>query len=158
MPYYFAYGSNMDVDDFNKWCRCREKPSPEWKLIEVAWLENYELAFNYYSRSRRGGAANLMEKAGSSVYGLLFKVSDDELGIIAEKEGHPSYYEEVEVEVRSGKGTPTKAKSYKVIKEREEDQHQLPTEEYMQLIIRNGRKHGFPAAYLSFLESIAVKS
>ena len=52
MLYYFAYGSNMDKNDFKKWCNNNNKPLPKWECIGVASLENYEINFNYYSYSR----------------------------------------------------------------------------------------------------------
>jgi len=75
MTYYFAYGSNMDENDFEKWCagNNRQKkiyPMPKFNNKCPAELKGYRLDFNYRSDSRNGGAANIMKSDGYSVYVL----------------------------------------------------------------------------------------
>lgn len=53
--YYFAYGSNMDEKDLRDWCEKKQRPFPEWQFLGVARLDNYRLAFNYYSKGRKSG-------------------------------------------------------------------------------------------------------
>ncbi len=73
MPYYFAYGSNLDKKDFKKWCNKNNKPLPKWECIGMASLENYKITFNYYSHSRRAGAANIIEKKRSfSIWSAIY--------------------------------------------------------------------------------------
>ena len=61
MVLYLAYGSNMDQKDLDKWCN-------EWgyekiKLLsgKKAVLKGFRLAFNYRSKNRKGGVANIMD-------------------------------------------------------------------------------------------------
>ena len=151
--YYFAYGSNMDEKDLNKWCKKNKRSYPAWKLLGIAHLENYELTFNYYSIGRKGGAANLMEVPDSKVYGLLYEIeNEDDLETIRCKEGYPKYYEEILVTVKCPGENIRNVKTYKVVKEKEKSKHQKPTTNYLELIVKNARINCFPAEYIQCLE------
>ncbi|MFC1799390.1 gamma-glutamylcyclotransferase family protein [Candidatus Eisenbacteria bacterium] len=156
--YYFAYGSNMDENDLKQWCENNRRSFPDWKLLGNACLENYELSFNYYARGRHGGAANLMELSGRRVYGLLFEMSEDEgRATIRKKEGYPDQYEEILVTVECDGRRVDGVTTYKVAKQKEQPDHQRPTAYYMDLILKNARKYGFPAEYIQFLERIETQ-
>jgi cation transport regulator ChaC len=156
MPYYFAYGSNLDKNDLKKKYEEKKLPIPDWKLIGMASLENYEITFNYYSCTRGAGAANIIEKKGSVVYGFLFKVSDEELEFLRIKEGCPDSYEEIKVDVKSGMKVYSNVITYKVTKNKELDHHVPPSKSYLQLIIENGKNYGFPEDYLNYLEGFVA--
>ena len=49
---YFGYGSNLDKDDWTKWCEARGKDPSGLEEIGPAWLDEYQLVFDYYSKSR----------------------------------------------------------------------------------------------------------
>jgi len=156
--YYFAYGSNMDEDDLRKWCESEKRPFPDWKLLGDACLENYQLFFNYYASRRHGGAANLMELPDHKVYGLLFEISEDEdLVTIRKKEGYPDHYEEILVTVEWEGKNIDGVTTYKVAKKNEKPAHQKPTAYYMDLILKNARKHGFPVEYVQSLEILETQ-
>ena len=122
----------------------------------MASLENYEITFNYYSCSRGAGAANVMKKRGPLVYGLLYMVNKEEFDVIRKKEGHPYCYEEIKVDVKNGMKVYSNVITYKIIKSEEKDHHQPPSKSYIQLIIENGKKHGFPENYLNYLEGFVT--
>lgn len=69
MHQYFAYGSNMDKEDLDKWCEKKNYPIITPKSIVPAKLVGYRLVFNYSSSIRNCGAANIMEeyKGGSGL-------------------------------------------------------------------------------------------
>jgi len=155
---YFGYGSNMDETDLKKWCETNKRPYPEWTLLGIACLEDHELSFNYLSRSRNGGAANLMELPGQKVYGLLFEMDkDDDLTTIRKKEGYPDHYGEILVTVECEGERIGDVTTYKVMKAKEKPGHQKPTAYYMDLILRSARKYRFPAEYIQFLETIETQ-
>ena len=65
---YFGYGSNLDYEDWTKWCNDRDENPSGLKEIGPAWLDGYQLIFDYYSSSRGCGAANLIkDSSGNSV-------------------------------------------------------------------------------------------
>ncbi len=158
MNKYFAYGSNMDRDDLNKWCSQRGIPLIKSQGELPAKLPHYRLAFNCFSRTRSGGVANIMKSAEDSVYGLLLDVEENDLDAIRKKEGCPHCYQEIHVDVETFDGTTIRdVTTYKVIKRREAPEHQPPTREYLQLVIRNAERYGFPLGYIEYLKSIATR-
>ena len=156
---YFAYGSNMDKDDLDKWCIDHNHPIIEFLDVEPARLYGYKLCFNYFSKSRKAGAANLMITSKEYfVDGLLIKLNDDAKKIIRKKENYPYSYNEYPITVETFKGELIKnALTYKVIKSREEKEHKPPTKYYMNLIIKNAKKYGFHLDYIKYLESLETK-
>jgi len=156
--YYFAYGSNMDENDLKNWCEKMERSFPKWTLLGTACLNGYKLSFNYYSKVRKGGAANIMEFSDSKVYGLLFEINNKyDIETIRKKEGYPKCYGEIEITVKHKDKNIVNVKTYKVLREKELLYHQKPTEYYMNLILKNARIHGFPYKYIRYLESIRTK-
>ena len=135
--YYFAYGSNMDKEDLDKWCEENGYQKIKFLSVLPAKLKGYKLTFNYFSIRRKGGAANIMESEGNCVYGLLIELTKHDLKTIRAKEGYPNIY--------------------KVVKHCEKIKHQPPTKYYMQLIIKNARRYNLPDNYIDFLESIETR-
>lgn len=159
MPLYFAYGSNMDIDDLSRWCAEKSHPLPVLLNTQPAILKGYRLDFNYYSGSRKSGAANIMPSASNSVYGLVSEVTEDSLAIISKKEGAPSYYEKITVTLESFTGTPLHdVVTFKAAKAREKSSFQPPSRYYLDLILDNARRHEFPSHYIKELELFPCKT
>ncbi len=161
MILYFAYGSNMDEDDFNK--RCQEKG---WRAVkfqnrQAVRLNGYRLTFNYRSEYWKAGAANIMESEKDCVYGLLVELEDIDLGTLRKKEGYQedcsdcSYNEVcVTVERLCDRKVVPYVKTYKVSKSREMRDYQPPMKHYLNdLIIKNAEKYRFPVEYIEHLRS-----
>lgn len=156
---YFAYGSNMDVDDLWMWCDRNRRPRVKYMKVLQASLEGYELCFNYYSHGRQGGAANIMPRRGKAVVGLLVEIGSDALTSIRLKEDWPETYDEIEVTVKTTENrTFEGVKTYRVVEAKQKSNHQPPTGYYLGLIIKNARRHGFPEAYIAYLESLETKA
>jgi len=155
---YFAYGSNMDKDDLDKWCKDKGLPEIKFPSISPAKLKDYKLSFNYFSTTRGGGAANIMESKDDCVYGLLIELTGKDLETIRKKEGYPYYYDEICIDVEKfDKTVARNVKTYKVVKVEETSGHQPPTRYYIELIIKNAKKYNFPKEYIKFLESVKTK-
>ncbi|EHQ07082.1 gamma-glutamylcyclotransferase family protein [Leptonema illini] len=151
--YYFAYGSNMDMADLSRWCKDKGHDLSSFCLhkLGIAYLEDFKLAFNYYSTLRKAGAANIMPSKGNRVYGLLFEVDEKTRDqILRPKEGHPKHYLEMECKVIFN-DSPVEAITYKVVLNKEKSGHQHPTKEYLNLIVSNGCENGFPKDYMTQL-------
>lgn len=157
--YYFAYGSNMDKDDLDRWCKEHGYGSIKFTDVIPSKLLGYRLVFNYFSSSRRAGAANIMESKGSVVYGLLIELDENNKEIIREKEGYRyHYYNEIKVNIETLDGnTFSDVFTYKVFKEKESDSFQPPKKEYLELIKRAAEKYNFPDEYRKFLKDIKTK-
>src|SRR4029077_8261611 len=101
--HYFAYGSNMNDEDLARWCNEKSKPVVNLRTPKVAVLQDYDLAWNYFSNTRKGGVANIMPERGSHVEGVLFELSETDLEVIAQKEGRDTYKRiTVSVSLREG--------------------------------------------------------
>lgn len=125
--YYFAYGSNMDKDDLDEWCKIKVYKPIQFRNACPAKLKRYKLIFNYFSKGRNGGAANIIftGKKNDIVYGLLLEINGYERKILRRKEGYPKYYDEIIVKVEKLNGIPIKkVYTYKVLKMHETAGHQ----------------------------------
>ncbi len=114
MQFYFAYGSNLDFDDWSLWCS-KKNANPEG-LVEYkrAFLPGFTVQYSHYSSGREGGAANLYPVANNLVgtYGALFQIDENCLELLDSKEGHPSHYQRINVEVLDDNGKAVDAITY----------------------------------------------
>lgn len=153
---YFTYGSNMSKYDLDRWCI--EKGYKEIKIYSKlkAVLHGYELSFNYYSTSRKAGAANIMENPIEYVIGLLYELDHEGFIKIAEKEGSPNYYSEIKIKIKVDGEQLDNISTFKVIKAREKSTFQRPTKHYMSLIISAAEENNFDKAYIDKLKSVST--
>ncbi|HJL97136.1 MAG TPA: gamma-glutamylcyclotransferase [Candidatus Poseidoniaceae archaeon] len=143
---YFGYGSNLDWDDWKSWC---EKKNLRFEgLVEVSpcWLPNYSMKFHYYSGSREGGAADVVETGrGHAVPGVLFRMDDATLKAMDRKEGIKfEAYERRKVQVILPNGTFVDALTYCVTEKRKENRFIQPTTMYSNLILNGLKKRKLP--------------
>jgi gamma-glutamylcyclotransferase (GGCT)/AIG2-like uncharacterized protein YtfP len=137
--FYFAYGSNLDPQDWERFCWERGFDPSCLNPVQPAVLPDFELVFDYYSRSRRGGALNLRPRVGQMVEGLLFRVTPEGRQALDRKEGHPNYYERFETVALLPDGSAVPVRTYRARADRAGTFHK-PTTEYLQ-ICRRGRAH-----------------
>ena len=64
--YYFAYGSNMNLEQMKYRC-------PAAEVVENVRLEDYRLAFR--GRAPGNGVATVLPEKGSCVEGVLWKIT-----------------------------------------------------------------------------------
>jgi len=76
MAVYFAYGSNLDRDNWAQFCAGVNADPDCMKPLGPALLPDCELVFNYRSVLRSGGALNIRERKGHFVHGALFEVTE----------------------------------------------------------------------------------
>lgn len=78
---YFAYGSNMDFIQMKERC-------PSARFVGVAMLRDYRLAFTRKSLKRNFGVADAVADAGHSIWGVVYKVDDRDIGGLDSSEGY----------------------------------------------------------------------
>ena len=135
--YHFGYGSNLDLNDWKKWCDVRGRKSDEMQVEPgIFFLPDYELDFHYKSGSRGGGALDVVERPGHVVAGKLFKVTGDGWGSLDAKEGAPNYYRQEKVVVLSENGEQRTAITYVVTQAKDEKKHVPPAPGYIEIVER----------------------
>jgi gamma-glutamylcyclotransferase (GGCT)/AIG2-like uncharacterized protein YtfP len=82
--YYFAYGMNTHLGQMAQRC-------PTAEVVGVAELQDYALEFSCH--------CNVVPAPGSSVPGLLWTITDQDLEALDWTEGYPNYYDRVRVPV-----------------------------------------------------------
>ena len=131
MMHYFAYGSNMNWDDLDKWCGEHDySPIHPGSNVERGVIKDYRLIFNHWSRSRNGGSLNIVRSAGNEVCGVLFTLEDEDFQKIKEKEGLA--YKQYPVNVILANGRVVGAKTFKA-----KDGRKLfpPTDKYLEIVL-----------------------
>lgn len=139
---YFAYGS----------CMCRpsfRETVPRYELIGAARLEGHRLAFTYKSIARGGGVADVVPDPAHSVWGVLFRVPQEYLARLDEREGaHLGLYERTWLAVEFEGSVLEPVLTYTVVNK---EPHDLsPTPEYAGLIF-DGARGLVPPHYSAWL-------
>ena len=147
---YFGYGSNLDWSDWKSWCE-QKHLSPEG-LVEKTpcWLPDYTMKFHYYSHSRDGGAADIIENGkGHAVPGVLFTMDENASKVMDKKEGvGAGIYARKAVRVAIPNGTLVEAMTYCVTPERRENRFVQPTNRYVQSLEKGLLKRNLPIGEL----------
>lgn len=112
---YFAYGSNLSLRDFERWCAERGHARGLMTPVEPVFLPHATLVFRYHSAPRGGGALDVRPCPGSLVPGMLFEVTDPGWDALDVKEGVAAgCYRRIEVRVRAVGGAEHNAVTYTV--------------------------------------------
>jgi gamma-glutamylcyclotransferase (GGCT)/AIG2-like uncharacterized protein YtfP len=117
MDRYFAYGSNLNLSDLEKWCQRIGRPFALSGKATAALLPDHETVFDYLSESRRGGVLDLRPAVGKVVPGALFDVVDEDLKTLDLKEGVPLIYRRARKRVLLPDGREVEAAAYEVAPE-----------------------------------------
>ena len=130
---YFAYGSNLCVQQMARRCPDATDPRPA-TLVDHDWLINER------------GVATVEPSAGSKVHGVLWSVSDHDLATLDSAEGVPVRYRRDRLTVHTAEG-PSPAWVY--IDHRVEPGPPRPG--YLERIIDGALHHGLPQRWIDFL-------
>ena len=130
--YYFAYASNLSR-------RQMAERAPEAKPLSAATLPNYKLVFSGWSRFWRGGTANIQASHGDKVLGGLYEITEHGLSLLDAKEGYPTEYRHISVNVFPDTGKPVEAVTF--IRPRQLEASK-PSPEYLAVIKQGYRDWG----------------
>lgn len=146
--FYFAYGSNMCEAQMFKRC-------PSARFVGIAALRDRELAFTRRSKNRQCGVADAIEAPGHLLWGVVYEVSDVDIGSLDLSEGYRldraanSYWRrECVVFLGNDEREPRKVSTY--FAERQPSPPK-PNQAYKDLIVGGARKWGLPAEYVALL-------
>lgn len=141
--WYFAYASNM----YRAQMKQRAGDPAEER---VAQLDNYELNFNKIARGGVG-TANLVPADGRMVWGVLYRLTEQQLRALDRFEGVPEHYRRSEVSVVDGQGNKIAAQVYLARKVRK---GLKPDRSYLQRIVQGAEEHNLPQDYIEELKKI----
>ena len=100
---YFAYGSNINLEQMAQRC-------PDAEVVGPVVLEDYELLFR---GNRAGcGVATIEPLPGSQVHGLLWKLTPECERSLDFYEGYPRLYGKDDVTVRASDGQELSVMAY----------------------------------------------
>ncbi|RWZ60342.1 gamma-glutamylcyclotransferase [Halobacillus fulvus] len=142
--YYFAYGSCMDLERIQK-----QGAGPLFTEIKGRGvLENYQLGFGMMMED--GGRADIVEKDGSKVEGVLYRVGEGAVDYLYEREGVTTGNYRPTIVFPHLQGKQIKALSFTVLNKREDS---APPLHYAREIHRGGSTY-LSKSYLTELEKI----
>ena len=141
---YFAYGSNM----LTAWLQLRCKSA---RATGVASVTGFRLAFSKRSKDNSGKAMLVAsDDPETSVYGVLYDIDGDEIGVLDRAEGRGNGYERVEdFEVRF-EGNAVCVTTYLADKTFI-DAALKPYDWYLRLAVEGAEQHGLPGNYIDGL-------
>ena len=123
---YFTYGSNMSVSRIIK-----RGINPYSGNTGI--LNGWELKFNKKASAGDWAFANIMKNKESSVEGIVFEITEEELNLLDKFEGAPNHYKREKVNVLS-KGELVECITY-IAQSKHIKEGLLPTEEYIGFLI-----------------------
>ena len=140
---YFAYGSNLDDQNWLLWCERKGYDPASLEPLGPAWLPDHELVFHYRSRLRSGGALDIRPRLGTAIPGALFRLHDWK-GLDAKEGVSGGYYERARVIALTADGRAHAATTYRVCAARVGD-FVAPGPEYREMVIRGLSRFGHSA-------------
>lgn len=145
---YFAYGSNLDAENWAQFCARYDADPASMKPIGPAVLPDFELVFNYRSVLRTGGALNIRQNKGHFVHGALFEVTDTGWEVLDIKESVAAgcYTRIAHMAITRGGGT-VPVTTYQVTPQRQEG-FVPPSKEYARIVARGLKAFGLPSTQL----------
>ena len=134
---YFAYGSNINLDQMAQRC-------PDAQVVGPVTLENYELLF--HGNLRGAGVATIAPREGSTVHGLLWNITPECERSLDYYEGYPHLYGKEPVTVHGHDGQEHTVMAYVMTELCKEPS--IPSFYYYNGILEGYRQNGLPTASL----------
>lgn len=141
--FLFAYGALMTPRRMRRRC-------PGAAVLGPTRLPDYQLAFSRYSRSEKGGVADILPSPGAEVWGVLYDLDDACLPSLDEYEEVPRAYRRETVRVVDGAGGGHEAFVYVANKTGEF----APSRQYLAALADGARTHGLPEEYVRAIEQV----
>ncbi len=145
MFYYFGYGSNLNLTSLRA-----KGVAPH--SSEPATLHGWRLLFNVHHWFRHeGGVGNIhpSESPGDHVQGLVHLCEDEHLPLLDAVESYGVGYDRIEVEAQTTDG-PRRALTYVGLPSYLDDRC-LPTQRYLNILVKGAVSAGLDPAYIEKL-------
>ena len=155
--FYFAYGSNLDPDQMLLRC-------PDHVVVGLAELRDHRLVFPLTSHDWGGGVASVGVAHGSTVWGMVYDLSEADLAALDGYEHfvgpgnqHNLYdRESASVQlVRADDGSFARRLRAWIYVARQANPSP-PSRRYLDAVLREARHHRLPEEYVARLAATAV--
>ena len=142
---YFSYGSFLDLENL-------KKHASSARVIYRAILPDYEVQFNFLSKTYDGGVTGVEPAFGKRALGVIYDVPLDEIEKLDVVEGVPAgiYYRQT-VTVIDESGKKHQAETYRTTDPKGPF---TPTMRYLVLMIKGAKEHGLNPDYIKELEDL----
>lgn len=143
--YYFAYGSNMNLNQMAKRC---EKG---YTFIKKVCLKDYEFRYDGYSVHWKGAVANVINAKGKEVWGGLFEINKRCLSKLDKYEGFhgkklsSNSYNKEKMTVHDTDGKAYVAFVYFRTGEKEHN----PSDDYRETVLKGAYDCDLPEKYIN---------
>lgn len=148
--FMFAYGSNLNLLDFEKFCIEKKLNNASLKKIANAQLKGYALSWTTFSKRRNCGVLNIKQKEDASVWGVVYEVDAKTLEIFDKKEGHPNHYKRIAVKVETESGATIETYTYKAHPTHITENF-WPNDHYRDIVIEGAKQQQLPEKYINDL-------
>jgi cation transport regulator ChaC len=145
--YYFAYGSNMNLEQIRSRCS-----RPE--VVSAARLSDFRLSFYGHSVTWDGALETVESAPGSHVWGVLFRLSHRDWENLddcqdARMDGSGAYFHSpATVTDREGR-----EHFIRLYRKNAQGEPRDPSREYLEHIVRGATENGLPADYIAALQN-----
>jgi gamma-glutamylcyclotransferase (GGCT)/AIG2-like uncharacterized protein YtfP len=143
--HYFCYGANMNQEQI------KERVG-DVDLIGNGILQGFDIDFPRKGTYRDGAVASIVAKPGTSVHGIIYALSANQMKRMDEIEDIAAY-ERQPVTVLDGSGQSWDCVAHVAFPE---NSPPAPDKAYVELIVQAAKEMGLPAAYLDRLNEINV--
>ena len=145
MTHYFAYGSNLNLNQMQRRC-------PDSRPVSRTVLSGYRLMFPRPDRLWRGGVASIEPDASAYVEGVLYELSDTDIRSLDRYEGiAEGDYTRTHVSVAVSDGRLVQALTY--IATPVTGGPFTPSPRYLGTIVEGAFQHGLSPDWVRFLET-----
>jgi gamma-glutamylcyclotransferase (GGCT)/AIG2-like uncharacterized protein YtfP len=152
--FVFAYDSLMNRSEMRSRLEANGYDSSLVVGMEPAKLNGYDFVWNHYSSHRGGGLANLEQREGSVVFGVVYEIEQQLLKAFDRFHGHPAIYYRGDTRIpvqRLSDGKNILVWMYRGNANRSGAKVILPTRDYKKILVEAATFWGFPEEYLDRL-------
>jgi gamma-glutamylcyclotransferase (GGCT)/AIG2-like uncharacterized protein YtfP len=142
---YFSYGSFMDSETL-------KRHAPSSRFVTKAVLPNYEVQFNFLSKTYSGGVTGVESAPGKIARGVIYDISPEDLNYLDTIEGVPQgiYYRQ-SILVLDKAGELLEAETYRTTEPKGPFR---TTRRYLGLMLKGAKEHSLDPGYVRELEEL----
>ena len=150
---YFAWSTILDRAAFEEWRDQHQYSSFSLPAGEVGEAEGVALVYDFPSRWWGGRVAGIVDRPGSSVFGMVFEIAGVDWPIIRHKEGGITGMSvERPVRVRLASGATVEATAFATAPERRREEGPI-SPRFVEALVRGAESAGLPAAWVASLRT-----